>query len=342
VILTSSTSVISVAICVILSSLNNVSCKNTTKPTVTDPLQRVMARFNLYQDEVSELMQQLEEKGQKVQWLKSVFSPRRTLLVIDMQNDFINGSLPVAGAEDIIDMVEALTKMDIWYQVLWSQDWHPSDHISFFSALGLRQLDPTWLSTSNTNVDDIKMFDEVVFKRYPPYKQRLWPDHCVQGAEGAKFHPSLTKPKKSQVIQKGTNPILDSYSAFFDNTDIKGSGDTGLKRLVKDSTEIVVVGLAQDYCVAFTSIDSLDLGFPTFVLTDHTRPVDKKTGEVMMEKVRDAGGIVTTLGDYVDELEEWSKAKEIARFLIQNSAVAISQFHFLTLALSAVIYSIVM
>ena len=62
-------------------------------------------------------MQQLEEKGQKVQWLKSVFSPRRTLLVIDMQNDFINGSLPVAGAEDIIDMVEALTKMDIWYQV---------------------------------------------------------------------------------------------------------------------------------------------------------------------------------------------------------------------------------
>ena len=159
---------------------------------------------------------------------------------------------------------------------------------------------------------------------------------------GAKFHPNLTKPKKSQVIQKGTNPILDSYSAFFDNTDIKGSGDTGLKRLVKDSTEIVVVGLAQDYCVAFTSIDSLDLGFPTFVLTDHTRPVDKKTGEVMMEKVRDAGGIVTTLGDYVDELEEWSKAKEIARFLIQNSAVAISQFHFLTLALSSVIYSIVM
>ena len=62
-------------------------------------------------------MQQLEEKGQKVQWLKSVFSPRRTLLVIDMQNDFINGSLPVAGAEDIIDMVEALTKMDIWCQV---------------------------------------------------------------------------------------------------------------------------------------------------------------------------------------------------------------------------------
>jgi len=342
VLVTSRTYVISAVICVILSLLNNVSCKNQTKPTVTDPLQRVMSRFNLYQDEVSHLMQQLDEKGQTVQWLKSVFSPRRTLLVIDMQNDFISGTLPVPGAEDIIDMVESLTKMDIWYQVLWSQDWHPQDHISFFSALGLRQLDPTWLSVNNTNVDDIKMFDEVVFKRYPPYKQKLWPDHCVQGAEGAKFHPSLTKPKKSQVIQKGTNPLIDSYSAFFDNTDIKGSGDTGLKRLVKDSTEIVVVGLAQDYCVAFTSIDSLGLGIPTTVLTDHTRPVDKKTGEVMMEKVREAGGIVTTIGDYVDELEEWSKAKETALFLIKNSAVTLNQYHFLTLALSAVIYSIVM
>ena len=136
VLLTSRTYVISAVICVILSLLNNVSCKNQTKPTVTDPLQRVMSRFNLYQvrdlknifqlrfikiflkDEVSHLMQQLDEKGQTVQWLKSVFSPRRTLLVIDMQNDFISGTLPVPGAEDIIDMVESLTKMDIWYQVM--------------------------------------------------------------------------------------------------------------------------------------------------------------------------------------------------------------------------------
>ena len=76
---------------------------------------------------------------------------------------------------------------------------------------------------------------------------------------GANFHSSLTRPKKSQVIQKGTNPLIDAYSAFFDNTDIKGSGDTGLRRLVRDSTEIVVVGLAQDYCVAWTALDSLQV-----------------------------------------------------------------------------------
>ena len=283
-------------------------------------------------------MKQLDDRGQTIHWLKSIFSPRRTLLVIDMQNDFISGSLAVPGAGEIIERVENLTKMDIWYQVtcvlnitvislmvdvlqvIYSQDWHPKDHISFYSNLGLRQLDPTWLSVTETRVENIKMFDEVTFKRYPPYTQRLWPDHGIQGSDGAKFHPNITTPKKSQIIQKGTNPLIDAYSAFFDNTEIKGSGDTGLRRLVKDSTEVVVVGLAQDYCVAWTGLDSLGLGLPTTILSDHTRPVDVTSGEEMMEKVKEAGGIVTTLRDYKDELREWSKAKEIANFLIRNSA----------------------
>jgi len=326
-------------IIVISLFLEHILCKNIT--SVTDPLQRVMAKFNLYQDEVEHLLKRLEDGGQSIHWLKSIFSPRRTLLVIDMQNDFISGSLPVTGAEDIIDMVEDLTKLDIWYQVLYSQDWHPADHISFFSNLGLRQLDPTWLSLNHTHVEDIKVFDEVTFKRYPPYKQVLWPDHCIQGSEGANFHPSLTRPKKSQVIQKGTNPLVDAYSAFFDNTDIKGSGDTGLRRLVRDSTEIVVVGLAQDYCVAWTALDSLQvLGLPTTILEDHTRPVNPSKGEAMMEAVREAGGIVSNLGDYLDELDEWSKAKEIARFLIQNSSVSTSSSSVIVTALSFMLYSL--
>merc|ERR1711874_584571 len=269
-------------------------------------------------------------------WLKSIFSPRRTLLVIDMQNDFISGSLPVPGAAEIIDDVESLTKLDIWYQVLYGQDWHPQNHISFYSNLGLRALDPNWKHESNTSVENIKVYDEVTFRRYPPYKQKLWPDHCVQGSQGAKFHTALTTPKRSQITQKGTNPLIDSYSAFYDNTDIKGSGDTGLKRLVKDSTEIVVVGLAQDYCVAWTGLDSLALGLPTTILTDHTRPVDVTKGEEMMEKVKEAGGIVTTLRDYRDELSEWSKAKEVAQFLIRNSA-ALSSINNLILTITIIL-----
>lgn len=308
---------------------------NSSSPSVSDPLQRVMLEYHLYQEEVEPIMKQLDDKGQTIHWLKSIFSPRRTLLVIDMQNDFIDGSLPVTGAKEIIDRVESLTKLDIWYQVLYTQDWHPPGHISFYSNLGLRQLDPTWLSVTDTRVENIKMFDEVTFKRYPPYSQILWPDHCIQGSDGAKFHSNITTPKRSQIIQKGTNPEIDAYSAFFDNTDIKGSGDTGMQRLVKDSTEVVVVGLAQDYCVAWTALDSLDLGLPTTILTDHTRAVDVTQGEKMMEKVKEAGGIVTTLRDYKDELSEWTKAKEVANFLIRSSA-SNSNYSFLTIILTVI------
>ena len=84
------------------------------------------------------------------------------------------------------------------------------------------------------------------------------------------------------------------------------------------------------------------LGLPTTILTDHTRPVDPSKGEVMMERVREAGGIVTNLGDYLDELDEWSKAKEIARFLIQNSSVSIfnSSSSVISIALSFMLYSL--
>lgn len=329
--------VLAVVLAMLLGLTFNVQAKGDNNSTsVSDPLQRVMLEYHLYQEEVEPLMKQLEDRGQTIHWLKSIFSPRRTLIVIDMQNDFIGGSLPVSGASEIIDRVESLTKLDIWYQVLYTQDWHPTDHISFFSNLGLRQLDPTWLSVTDTRVENIKMFDEVTFKRYPPYSQRLWPDHCVQGTEGAKFHSNLTTPKRSQIIQKGTNPLIDSYSAFYDNTDIKGSGDTGLQRRVKDSTEVVVVGLAQDYCVAFTALDSLELGLPTTILTDHTRPVDVTTGEKMMEKVKEAGGIVSSLQDYREELSEWSKAKEVAHFLIRNSAGSFSSSFLLTVILTVI------
>ena len=158
--------VLGVPALLLLSLLHTAEAKNTS--SITDPLQRVMLRFNLYQvregmdekyfsgsqkifvapqDEVSHLMKQLEERGQTIHWLKSIFSPRRTLLIIDMQvrgyllciysvstvylqnnynyiyiqNDFVSGSLAVPGAEDILDMVEDLSKLDIWYQVFYTQ-----------------------------------------------------------------------------------------------------------------------------------------------------------------------------------------------------------------------------
>lgn len=322
-----------ILLCILTSSVaqkKNISFNNladlllptSTKAPPSDPVQRVMHQFNLYEHEVLPLMNRLDSVGQKVNWLRHVFSPRRTLLVIDMQNDFITGSLAVKDAEEIIAPITELVNNEVWNQVIYSQDWHPKDHISFFSNLNLRPLDSSWKAE---HPGQISVFDEVVFKRYPPYSQVLWPDHCVQGTEGAEFHPNITTPKKTKVIQKGTNPMIDSYSAFFDNTGLPGSGSTGLKDLVAGSTEIVVVGLALDYCVGFTSLHSLELGYPTTLLSDLSRPVSPGTGEQMMSRVRDKGGQVTTWNSWRDELEDWQRAKDVAEFFIQNAGVRLVQ-----------------
>jgi len=116
-----------------LSNLAELLRTTSTKPPPSDPLQRVMHKFNLYDHEVLPLMTRLDSVGQKVKWLRHIFSPRRTLLIIDMQNDFITGSLKVTDAEEIIAPIADLIKEDVWNQVIYSQDWHPKDHISFFS-----------------------------------------------------------------------------------------------------------------------------------------------------------------------------------------------------------------
>merc|ERR1719187_631210 len=231
--------------------------------------------------------------------LSQAGATRPALLVIDVQNDFISGSLAVAGAEDIVQPISDLAKDDIWAKVVFSQDWHPTDHISFFSNLYLRDLDPAW---REKHPGPIHMFDTVVFAGEPPYEQVLWPDHCVQGSAGADFHQGLEKPEGVAVIQKGVNPDVDSYSAFYDNSGNSGSGSTGLDRLLDDAavTEVVVVGLATDFCVGSTALDALSLGLPTTLLHDLARPVSQEGGEEMLARVEEAGGAVMTLEEWRD------------------------------------------
>ena len=119
--------------------------------------------------------------------------------------------------------------------------------------------------------------------------------------------------------------MIDAYSVFFDNTGIKGSGSTGLKEMVRGSTEIVVVGLAMDYCVGWTSLDSVELGYPTTMLADMSRPVNKMKGEEMKRKVREVGGQVTTWNSWKNELDDWQRAKDVAEFFIANTGVGGSQ-----------------
>ena len=173
------------------------------------------------------------------------------LLVIDVQNDFCQGgALAVAKADAIVPTINAL--MPDYDLVIFTQDWHPAGHSSFASTHGATPFSTTQM----------------------PYgEQVLWPDHCIIGTKGAGFHPALDTNAPHAIIRKGTNPAIDSYSAFFDNDKKTPTGLDGLLR-TRGVERITMAGLATDYCVAWSALDAAKLGFEVEVLLQACRGID--------------------------------------------------------------------
>jgi nicotinamidase/pyrazinamidase len=172
------------------------------------------------------------------------------LLVIDVQNDFCpGGALAVAGGDEIVDGINAL--MADFDAVILTQDWHPAGHSSFASS---HQGEPFSLT------------------EMPYGPQVLWPDHCVQGTDGAAFHNGL-RTDADLIIRKGYNPDIDSYSAFFENDKTTPTGLDGYLK-TRGVTAVTLVGLATDYCVAYSALDAAKLGFDVTVHLDLCRAID--------------------------------------------------------------------
>ena len=182
--------------------------------------------------------------------------PTDALLVIDLQNDFCpavsgeNGRLAVAGGHEIVPSINALAqKFD---HVLLTQDWHPTNHISFASTH-----------------PGTEPFQTIAV----PYgAQTLWPDHCLQHSEGAAFHPALDVPHAELILRKGFRHDIDSYSAFLENDHETPTGLAGYLR-ERGLQRLFFCGLAYDFCVRFSAIDGHQLGFETLVIEDATRAV---------------------------------------------------------------------
>ncbi|SIO50712.1 nicotinamidase/pyrazinamidase [Rhodovulum sp. ES.010] len=174
------------------------------------------------------------------------------LIVIDVQNDFCTGgALEVPGGEKIVPRVNAL--MDEFQTRVLTQDWHPADHSSFAE-----------------NHAGKKPYDVVDM----PYgSQILWPVHCVQDSEGAEFHPDLDVSKADHIVRKGFRPEIDSYSAFFENDH---ETPTGLDDYLSDKgvDHLTLVGLATDFCVLYSALDAVRLGYAVTVLEGATRGID--------------------------------------------------------------------
>ena len=197
-----------------------------------------------------------------------------TLIVVDPQIDFCpGGRLAVAGGNEIMAGIERLAPR--FRHVVVTQDWHPAGHQSFASSHPDRQ-----------------PFETVAM----PYgEQVLWPDHCVQGTAGAEFHPGVegTIRRAHVIVRKGYNSDIDSYSAFFENDKTTRTGLAGYLR-DKQVRRCVFVGLAYDFCVAWSALDARREGFEASILKDYTRAIampvgDGTTVDVAEAQFREAG-----------------------------------------------------
>lgn len=174
------------------------------------------------------------------------------LLVIDVQNDFCpEGRLAVADGDAVVPVINQL--LPRFTHVVLTQDWHPSGHSSFASSHS--GMEPFATTTM-------------------PYgQQTLWPDHCIQGSEGAAFHPQLNVDPGAIIIRKGMNPAIDSYSAFYENDQTTRTGLAGYLRDLRIS-RVFCCGLAFDYCVRYSAVDARKESFTTFVIDDACRSID--------------------------------------------------------------------
>jgi len=195
----------------------------------------------------------------------------RVLLVVDVQKDFCpGGALPVPHGDEVVPVINALR--ETVPLVVFTQDWHPPGHCSF-------------AETHGKPVGSVVEVDGV--------QQILWPVHCVRNPPGAELHPGLLRTSRDLVIRKGTLPRVDSYSAFFDNAR-RNATDLDRELRERGVSELIVTGLATDYCVFFTVLDALELGYRVFLHLSGTRGVDLRAGDVerAVRGMREAGAEV--------------------------------------------------
>ncbi|WP_428236686.1 bifunctional nicotinamidase/pyrazinamidase [Gracilimonas sp.] len=196
----------------------------------------------------------------------------RALVIVDIQNDFCpGGALAVPGGNEIIEPVNKLaTRFDC---IVQTQDWHPQDHLSFAS-----------------NHDGKEPY-ETIEMDYG--EQVLWPDHCVQGTKGADFHPDLKTDPSQLIVRKGFRKHIDSYSAFFENDNETVTGLHGYLQ-ERGVSELFVVGLATDFCVKWTVLDGLKLGYDVHLVEDAVRGIDiDGSVDAAMQEMKDAGVVLT-------------------------------------------------
>lgn len=205
-------------------------------------------------------------------FITTLITPTSALLLVDLQNDFVEGgALAVPGGRQVIPVAQYwMTRFPL---VVATQDWHPANHQSFA-----------------TQHPGLKIGD--AFNLHG-LTQIAWPDHCVQGTSGAELVAALDRTLIHQIVQKGQDPTIDSYSGFFDNDHRRATGLEALLR-AKNVDTVFVMGLATDYCVKFTALDAVQLGFTTYLIEPGCRGVELQPGACQraVQEMQSAGVVL--------------------------------------------------
>ena len=199
------------------------------------------------------------------------------LLIIDVQNDFCpGGKLEVPNGDEVVTTINKLSPY--FEYIIQTQDWHPINHTSFAS-----------------NHKGGKPYDSIKLNYG---EQILWPNHCVQESRGADFHPDLETLNTSLILRKGFRTEIDSYSAFYENDKVTNTGLKGYLDSLNIST-LFITGLATDFCVKWSAMDSAALGFKTYLVCDAVKGIDiDNSVQLAMKEMYDAG-VEFILSDYL-------------------------------------------
>ena len=191
----------------------------------------------------------------------------KAIVIIDVQNDFlVNGSLEVPNGNDVIEPINEI--INNYSLVVATKDWHPLDHVSFFS---------NHLGKKIGDVVKVNNLDQI-----------LWPVHCVQESRGSDFPKTLNIKAINKIIYKGTNSQIDSYSGFHDNGKIRSTGLSDYLK-AKNITSIDYVGLVTEYCVKFTVFDSIKEGFRSRVILKGIKGINLEESNKALKEMRSKG-----------------------------------------------------
>jgi nicotinamidase/pyrazinamidase len=210
----------------------------------------------------------------------------KALVILDVQNDFMpGGSLEVPQGDQVVSVINRL--QNCFGILIATQDWHPENHKSFAS-----------------NHSDKKPFDRIELHGM---EQILWPDHCVQGSDGAEFHPRLRTSGFDKVFRKGMNPEIDSYSGFYDNAH---KISTGLSEYLKEKgiSDLYFCGLAADICVYYSIKDAIREGFKATLVEDASRPLNTTDFRNIKTELKALGVHIVSSSDIIKDIEQYPAA----------------------------------